>query len=344
LTLSECFPFRKRSKIFKKNFNNSSMLNQTKSNIYIKKGSMQENELDLICHLTKNKRNSNYIDKMAHLLYDCKSTKNYSLKRINLDKAIYKLNKNNELYLTLPNFYYKNRSITYDSKLNNKNSSIINYTENGSNFLSIDSNFNNNSNNQVCDTNANKLNIDDIYGNRDEEKLNRSIKRLLLNEEQEIPKFTKKLLFNQLKSKYNFIKTEKDEEVENKKIFSPQSKLNIRYESKSINKEQNLIFPKLSDNKFVDYLKILKEKTFELEALKHKKYKKYTSPIFFLGKNKAKHLSYFQYLSFRNLNNDKSKDYNKTDNMENKNYLKIMGNDIKKLCKINEENKNIFSS
>jgi hypothetical protein len=320
------------------------MLNQTKSNIYIKKGTMQENELDLIYTLTKNKLNSNYIDKMAHLLYDCKSTKNYPLKRINLDKAVYKFNKNNELYLTLPNFYYKNRSITYDSKINNKNSSIINYTENGSNFLSIDSNYNNNSNYQITENNQTKLNMDDIYGNRDEEKLNRSIKRLLLNEELEIPKLTKKLLFNQLKSKYNFIKDKKDEEGEDKKIFSPQLKLNIRYENKSINKEQNLIFPKLSDNKFVDYLKILKQKTFELDSLKHKKFKKYSSPIFFLGKNKAKHLSYFQYISFRNLNHDKSKDNNKNDNKENQNYLKIMGKDIKKLCKINEENKNIFSS
>ena len=320
------------------------MLNQTKSNIYIKKGTMQENQLDLLCNLTKNKMNSNYIDKMAHLLYDCKSTKNYPLKRINLDKAVYKFNKNNELYLTLADFYYKNRSITYDSKINNKNSSIINYTENGSNFLSIDSNYNNNSNYQITDNNQNKINIDDIYGNRDEEKLNRSIKRLLLNEEQEIPKYTKKLLFNQLKSKYNFMKGEKDEETEGKQISSPQPKLNVRYESKSKNKEQNLIFPKLSNNKFVDYLKILKQKTFELDALKHKRFKKYSSPIFLLGKNKAKHLSYFQYMSLRNLNNDKSKDNNKNDNKENQNYLKIMGNDIKKLCKINEENKNIISS
>ena len=182
------------------------MLNQTKSNIYIKKGTMKENQLDLLCTLTNNKMNSNYIDKMAHLLYDCKSTKNYPLKRINLDKAVYKFNKNNELYLTLADFYYKNRSITYDSKINNKNSSIINYTENGSNFLSIDSNYN-----------------------------TRSIKRLLLNEEQEIPKFTKKLLFNQLKSKYNFMKDEKNEETEGKKLSSPQPKLNVRYESKSIN-------------------------------------------------------------------------------------------------------------
>ena len=317
------------------------MLNQTKSNIYLKKGNMQENQLNLLYTLTKNKMNSNYIDKMAQLLYDCKSTKNYPLKRINLDKAVYKFNKNNELYLTLPDFYYKNRSITYDSKINNKNSSIINYTENGSNFLSIDSNYNNNSNYQISDNNQNKINIDDIYGNRDEEKLSRSIKRLLLNEEQEIPKITKKLLFKQLKSKYNFMK---DEEIEGEKISSLQPKLNIRYESKSINKEQNLIFPKLSDNKFVDYLKILKQKTFELDALKHKRFKKHSSPIFLLGKNKAKYLSYFQYMSSRNLDNDKSKNNNKNDNKENRNYLKIMGNDIKKLCKINEENKNIISS
>ena len=320
------------------------MLNQTKSNIYIKKGTMKENQLDLLCTLTNNKMNSNYIDKMTHLLYDCKSTKNYPLKRINLDKAVYKFNKNNELYLTLADFYYKNRSITYDSKINNKNSSIINYTENGSNFLSIDSNYNNNSNYQISENNQKKINIDDIYGNKDEEKLSRSIKRLLLNEEQEIPKFTKKLLFNQLKSKYNFMKDEKNEETEGKKLSSPQPKLNVRYESKSKNKEQNLIFPKLSDNKFVDYLKILKQKTFELDALKHKRFKKYSSPIFLLGKNKAKNLSYFQYISFRNLNHDKSKDNNKNDNKENQNYLKIMGKDIRKLCKINEENKNIISS
>lgn len=321
------------------------MLNQTKSNIYIKKGTIKENQLELLYNLTRNKLNSDYIDKMAHLLYDCKSTKNYSFKRINLDKAVYKFNKNNELYLTLPNFYYKNRSITYDSKINNnKNSSIINYTENGSNFLSIDSNFNNNSNNQVSVNNSKKLNLDDIYGNRDEDKLNRSIKKLLLNEEQEIPKYTKKLLFNHLKSKYNFMKNEKDEEGEGKKIFSPESKLNIRYESNSLNKEQNFPFPKLNDKKFVDYLKILKQKTFELEALKHKKYKKYLSPIFFIGKNRSKDLSYLQYMSYKNLNHDITKSNNNDANKENKNYLKIMGKDIKKLCKINEENKNIIGS
>lgn len=120
--------------------------------------------------------------------------------------------------------------------------------------------------------------------------------------------------------------------------------MNTRYESKSLNKEQNLIFPKLSDNKFVDYLKILKQKTFELDALQNKRFKKYSTPIFFLGKNKAKNLSYFQYMSFRNLNNNKSKDNNKNGNKENQNYLKIMGNDIKKLYKINEENKNIISA
>ena len=34
---------------------------------------------------------------------------------MNLDKPIYKYNKNNELYITLSNFNYKNKSITYNN-------------------------------------------------------------------------------------------------------------------------------------------------------------------------------------------------------------------------------------
>ena len=321
----------------KKNNNNKSLLNETKSktNIYTKKGTLQESQMDLLYNLTKNKLNQDYINKLSQLLYDCKSVKNYSYKRINLDKAIYKYNKNNELYITLPNFNFKNKSVTYDNSINNKNSSIQHFTENGSNYLTNDTNYNisyNNPNITKKEENKKKLNLNDIFGKREEEQLNKTIKKLLLNENLDISKKTQKLIFDQLNMKYKF---EGSENISHKIVPT---------ESTKINKNVNLIFPQIDNNQFPDYLDILKTKTNELNYIKHKKYKKYLSPIFFLGKNRAKYLNTIKYKSYNKLNRGKSFKVFKNISEDNQKYLKIMGNNIHTLNEINNGNKDIINS
>ena len=303
--------------------------------------------MNLLYNLTRNKLNPEYINKLTQLLYDCKSTKNYSLKRINLDKAIYKYDKNNELYITLPNFNYKNKSVTYDNNSNrikNKNNSIQNYTENGSNFLTNDTNYNISYINPNIPKNENKkkLTLKDLYGNREKEELDKTIKKLLLNEDLEMPKKAEKQIFNQLNKKYKF------EGSQNKKRYVSQTKLfSKRYdtdtESIKVNKNINYIFPQINrKNKFVDYLKIIKNKTNELNSIKQKKSKSYLSPLFFLGKNRDNYLNNIKYISYRKFSNDKNLKNSEKISEENHKYLKKMGDDIDNLNIINNENKDIL--
>ena len=306
--------------------------------------------MNLLYNLTRNKLNQDYINKLTQLLYDCKSTKNYSLKRINLDKAVYKFDKNNELYITLPNFNYKNKSITYDNNsntINNKNCSIQNFTENGSNFLTNDTNYNIsyiNPNLPKKEDNKKKLTLKDIYGKREKEQLEKTIKTLLLNEDLEMPKRAEKQIFNELNKKYKF------EGSQNKKRYISQPRLfskryDINTESIKVNKNPKLIFPQInSDNKFIDYLNIIKTKTSELNSIKQKKSKIYLSPLFFLGKNRDNYLNNINYNSYRKFSIDKKNKNFKNISEENHKYLKIMGKDIHNLNIINNENKFIIDS
>ena len=91
-------------------------------------------------------------------------------------------------------------------------------------------------------------------------------------------------------------------------------------------------------------MEILKTKTNELHSIQKNKYKKFISPIFFLGRMKRNNMSNFNYLSFKKLNNKKNKSDLENIRQENDKYLKIMKNDIQNLNKINLENQNIFSS
>ena len=295
--------------------------------------------MNLLYNLTRNKLNQDYINKLTQLLYNCKSIKNYSMKRINLDKAIYKYNKNNELYITLPNFNFKNKSTAYDTITNNKNISINNITENGSNYLTNDTNYNisyNNPNIPKKEENKKKLNLNDLFGG-EEEQLNKAIDKLLLNEDLDMPKKTQNQIFNQLNMKYKF------EGSEDKKGYLSQPKI-LHTESTKINKNANLIFPQIKNIRFLDYLDILKNKTNELNYIKNRKYKNYLSPIFFLGKNRDKYVNNIKYISYNKLNNGKSFKSLKNISEDNQKYLKIMGNDVHKLNEINNENKDIIES
>ena len=321
----------------KQNFNNSSLLNDIKSktNIYIKQGTLKESQMNLLYNLTRHKLNQDYINKLSQLLYDCKTVKNYSYKRINLDKAIYKYDKNNELYITLPNFNFKNKSVTYDNSINNKNSSIQHFTENGSNYLTNDTINYNNPNIPKKENNKKKLYLNDLFGG-EEEQLNKIIKKLLLNENLDISKKTQKLIFDQLNMKYKFEGSE-----DKKQIISHKR---VPTETTKKNKNINLIFPQIDKDRFPDYLEILKTKTNELNYIKHKNYKKYLSPLFFLGKNRAKYLNTIKYKSYNKLNRGKSFKVFKNISEDNQKYLKIMGNNIHTLNEINNGNKDIINS
>ena len=333
MTLTEVFPTKRNNK---KN-NNSIVMNKAKSNMFIKKGSELENKLGLLYNLTRNKLNRDYADKLSQILYECKTIKDYPMKRINLDKAVYKYNKNNELLITLPNFYNKNRSMTCDNKVGNKNNnSIQNFNENGSNYLTTNDTNYNNSNYQLSEINRKKINIENFYGNEEEEKLNRSIKKLLLDEKKEITTNTRKLLFKQLKTKYNF------EQSDEKQRVLPEVRYSLKNNSKSLNSDMNLIFPKISNDKFYDYIDIIKKKAYELDSLKKRKIKNYLSPIFFLGRNKSKYYNELKN-AYKKLNKEKVKK-DKIINIENKKYIKKMGNEVNYLYKINEENKYILNS
>jgi hypothetical protein len=254
---------------------------------------------------------------------------------MNLDKAVYKNNKNKEFYITLPHFDFQNNSMFSDNnnnyKINDKNISIQNLTENGSNLFTNDTNYNT-SKNQMNENSRRKINVDEYFGNKEEIKLNRLIKELLLNEDKEVMKYTKNLIFKQLNKKYNFTK------LENKKLILPKTK--IKDNDANINKNLNFIFPKISKNNYTDYFNLIKRKTFELNSLKPKKYKSYLSPLLFLGKTKSTDLYNIKYFDYKKMSNSKIKDF-KIRNEENGQYLKLMDNNINELYKINNENLNI---
>ena len=157
-----------------------------------------------------------------------------------------------------------------------------------------------------------------------------------------MPKKAEKQIFNQLNKKYKF------EGSQNKKRYVSQTKLfSKRYdtdtESIKVNKNINYIFPQINrQNKFVDYLKIIKNKTNELNSIKQKKSKSYLSPLFFLGKNRDNYLNNIKYISYRKFSNDKNLKNSEKISEENHKYLKKMGDDIDNLNIINNENKDIL--
>ena len=91
--------------------------------------------------ITVKKLDNKYKDRLSLLLYNGKNVDNYFSKRVNLDKVIYKYDKD-KLYITLSNFNNKQKS---SSVKNISNNSFQNFTENMSNFMTNDTNNINNS-------------------------------------------------------------------------------------------------------------------------------------------------------------------------------------------------------
>ena len=224
----------------------SSNINQSNHNLrnYKKKGTIKENAIDELYNVTTKKLDDKYKDRLSLLLYNGNNVKDYFSKRADLDNIIYEYKDEDKLYITLSNFKKKNTGSSSKNVLkNNNNSSYQNYTENVSNYLTNDTNYNNSRQKEISEKKE-KILAKDMYEDFKEEIIDREIKKLLLNEEKDLPRNLEKQIFTQLRKKYNFMKEEKK---------SP--KYNLRaYASYKVN-------PFIRDNnvKF-DFIDIIKKK------------------------------------------------------------------------------------
>lgn len=299
---------------------------------YVKKGTQKEIAINELYNVTTKKLGNDYRNKLSQLLYDGNQVKHYFSKRVNLDEVIYENEDDKKLYITLTKFKNQKNVNSFKNIGHNKNNnSFQNYTENMSKFLTCDTNNYNNNENIIGE--KKKLKVKDLYDKFKEERMNIEIKKLLLNEEKDLPKHLEREIFEQLSQKYNFIK-DKDNNSRPKNISSI-------YGSKSLIKSSNSFFPQY--NKNFESIKLIKEKTEQLNSLKSKKYTNYLSPIFFLGKTRDKYLHNISYASHKKFRKQKKEQNINDIKKENIKYLKLIGNEINELHEINKDNKKIIT-
>lgn len=257
------------SRIFKNKkaeISKSSEINK-RPNIYIKRGPEILNQINLIYNLTTFKKNDEYINKLSEILYNCNNINNYPFKRINLDKAIYKINSKNELYITLPNFFRNFRSNTNESKTLNKKIGIKN-NNTVKNILhdyclspnNVSKNINNNDKNDA-DTETFKK----IITENNNTKLNEKAKNKILE------KLKKEYNFETYDNKFNTINVNNNiENIRNnrnnfnKKLF-PIIKPNF---NKLLSLE-NISNKKSLKEKISSEVKLIAQKATELNSLKN---------------------------------------------------------------------------
>ena len=147
--------------------------------------SEKDREIRILEGLFEKKLSKDYLDKLTVLLYNSKNKINYSQKRNNIKKAIYKLDDNNELYLTLPKL---------KTKIKKGINNIYTKTETTTEYT----------NNKITSNPSAKKDLDE------ESILYENIKEILY-EDQDNNNFNKKeeeeekgkILFEQLKTRYN---------------------------------------------------------------------------------------------------------------------------------------------
>ena len=148
----------------------------------------KDREIRALEGLYKKKLSKEYVDKLSILLYHSKNKLNYSQKRNNIKKTIYKLDDNNDLYLTLPKLKAKN----IKKGLNN----IYTKTETTTEYT----------NNKITSNLSSKKYYDD------EEVLDENIKEILYEDqdtnnsnqkEKEEEEEKGKILFEKLRTRYD---------------------------------------------------------------------------------------------------------------------------------------------
>ena len=291
---------------------------------YTKKGPIEENALKELYQATVKKLDDNYKNRLSLLLYNGNNVDNYYSKRVNLDKVVYKYDKD-KLYITLSNFNNKTKSSSVKtmSKYKNNNS-VQNFTENMSNVITNDTNNINNSEYLFKDRKQ-KISTKANYEKFQDERFEREINKLLLNENKKLSKELEKYIFKKLSQQYNFMKEDKKNPINNIKLYS--------YKNKPLF-QGNKINIKSIDN--------IKEKTDELRALKSRNHKSYLSPIFFLGKTNDKYIQKISYDSHDKLKKENKAEIINNIKKDNLKYLKLMGKDVNNLQEINKENEDII--
>ena len=291
---------------------------------YTKKGPIEENALKELYQATVKKLDDNYKNRLSLLLYNGNNVDNYYSKRVNLDKVVYKYDKD-KLYITLSNFNNKTKSSSVKamSKYKNNNS-VQNFTENMSNVITNDTNNINNSEYLFKDRKQ-KISTKANYEKFQDERFEREINKLLLNENKKLSKKLENYIFKKLSQQYNFMKEDKKNPINNIKLYS--------YKNKPLF-QGNKINIKSIDN--------IKEKTDELRALKSRNHKSYLSPIFFLGKTNDKYIQKISYDSHDKLKKENKAEIINNIKKDNIKYLKIMGKDVNNLQEINKENEDII--
>ena len=327
MALNEIFLMSKT----KKNNDTNNNINSNTYNLrnYVKKGTIKENAINELYKKTTLKLGDNYRNRVSTLLYKENHVKDYFAKRLNLDNIIYEYDDEKKLYITLTKFKNENNHNSLKNSGQNNNS-FHNFTENMSKFMTNDTNnYNSNENNKA--ENKDKLKVKDLLDKFKEERMNIEIKKLLLNEEKEMPKYLEREIYEQLSKKYNFVKYEKN---------SPKN-ISSLYVNKSSFNNSNSFFPKNEKN--FESIKFIKEKTNQLNTLKSKKYTNYLTPIFFLGKSRDKFINRISYASHKKFRKEKKERNTKDIKEDNIKYLNIMGNNINELHEINVNNKKIMT-
>ena len=186
--------------------------------------SEKDRELRILEGFLGKKLSKNYIDKLTVLLYNSKNKLNYSEKRNNIKKAIYKLDENNELYLTLPKLRNKGNKVGVNNYTKTETTEYSNNkkTSNPSPKKYLDDD-------DILDESIKEI----LYDNEDNNKTNKK-------EEEE----KGKILFEQLKTKYDSFDIEDNNpKSPNKNIYDKKTKYKSlpKLQKKQIPSEYKLI-------------------------------------------------------------------------------------------------------
>ena len=181
----------------------------------------KDREIRILEGFLNKKLSRDYVDKLTILLHNSKNKLNYSEKRNNIKKAIYKLDENNELYLTLPklknkqnkkpvNYYAKTETTEYTNNKISSNPSPKKYYDED----------------DILDES-----IKEILYDKEDNNINTK------NEEEE----KGKILFEQLKTKYDSFEIGENNESNSVKNKRGKYKSLPKLEKKQIPSEYKLI-------------------------------------------------------------------------------------------------------
>ncbi len=185
----------------------------------------KDREIKILEGFLKKKFSKDYIDKLSVLLHNSKNKTNYSKKRNNIKKTIYKLDNNNELYLTLPKLNIIKKKD--DKALINNIGNIYTRTETTEY-----------SNKRMSSKPSAKKYFDD-----EEDILDNNIKEILNdNEKGDKEKEEKgKVLFEKLKTRYDILEPEKSRNGKNDKNNKKKYKSLQKIKKKKIPSQYKLI-------------------------------------------------------------------------------------------------------